>query len=140
VPRADGRDHPGPCVKDSVEQVSWFDVVSVELARVLDPGVDRVAGLRREPFEDRGDWSWARWCLAAGGELGCAHLNDRGIDRGTRDRIFGIDERLDVCDPELPEDGGGELLLAEREQEMLCAGRKIGKYVQVATTASAVDV
>lgn len=82
---------------------------------MLDPGVDGVASLGGEPFEDRRDWPRARRCLAAGGDLGSTHLNDRGIDRGTRDRILDIDERLDACDPELAEDAGGHLLLADRE-------------------------
>ena len=115
VARPNGRDHARLCVEDSVEQVSWFDVGSVEVARILDPRIDRVASLGGEPFEDRRDRPRARWRLGAGSDLGCAHLHERPINRGTRHRIFRIDERLDVCDPQLREDADCALLLAERK-------------------------
>jgi hypothetical protein len=53
--------------------------------------------------------------------LGRAPLTERLIKRGSHDWIFGIHERSDVSEPELRQDAGGRLLLAEREQEMLRA-------------------
>jgi hypothetical protein len=54
--------------------------------------------------------------------LGGAPLDDRMINRGPCDWIVAIDKRLGAADPEFPEDPGRELMLAERDQQMLGAG------------------
>src|SRR5436305_32647 len=79
------------------QRVRRLHVGIVQSARMLDPGVDRVASMRAETLEDRRDRSRTWWCTPTGGELRGANLKSRDINRGARDWILGIHERTDVC-------------------------------------------
>jgi len=77
APGAQGCDHAGLRVQDAEEKVGGLDTGIIDIARVLDSGVDGVAGLGGEAFEDGRDWPWARCRAAAASELGGAALHDR---------------------------------------------------------------
>jgi len=115
APGAQGRDHAGLRVENAKEEVGGLDTGIIDVARVLDSGVDGGAGLGGEAFEDGRDWPWARCRAAAAGELGGAALDDRVINRRPGDWIGGIDERLGASDPEFAQDPGCEVLFAERD-------------------------
>jgi hypothetical protein len=96
-------------------------VLGACFARVLDSGVDGGAGLGAEAFEDGRHRPGARWFNAAAGAPGGAPVKERVIHWRPGDRIVGVDERLGAADPELGEDPGRELVLAERDRQMLGA-------------------
>jgi hypothetical protein len=94
--------------------VGGLDAGIVDFARVLDPGLDGVASLASEAFEDGRDRPGARRFAALGVELGGAPLDDRVINRRPSDWIVAINERFGAADPEFGEDPGREFLFAER--------------------------
>jgi len=103
--------------------VDGLDPAIAGSARVIDSGVDGGAGLGGEAFEDGRHRPWPRWFNGAGGDLGGAPYEERVIQRRPyrRQPLVCIHERLGAADPELGEDPGRELVLAERDQQMLCA-------------------